>query len=119
MDKIQRKTAFGQWFSPINSQGFEEDVKAMECNRYIQKLIWTHFLNLMLFAQVKQSNSLYDLRVAFFNDDFQKEVNLESSSVSQLSRRIKVFKQIFIFEFNYPDSSKNQLSQNFDAIKIH
>jgi hypothetical protein len=30
MDKITRKTSFGQWFSPINLQLFEEQVKTMK-----------------------------------------------------------------------------------------
>ncbi len=78
MDKITRKTSFGQWFSPINFQSFEKDVKTMQYNRYTKKLTMDSFLKLMLFAQVKQSDSLYDLRDALIDDDFQQGVNIES-----------------------------------------
>jgi hypothetical protein len=30
MDKITPKTSFGQWFSQINLQAFEENVKSMK-----------------------------------------------------------------------------------------
>ncbi|WP_335870931.1 IS4 family transposase [Bacillus sp. 2205SS5-2] len=101
MDKITRKTSFGQWFSPINFQSFEKDVKTMQYNRYTKKLTMDSFLKLMLFAQVKQSDSLYDLRDALIDDDFQQGVNIESISVSQLSRRLNsihpdIFQRLFL-----------------------
>ena len=36
MDKITRKTSFGQWFSPINLQLFEEQVKTLKLD-FIQR----------------------------------------------------------------------------------
>ncbi|MFY2157932.1 IS4 family transposase, partial [Cytobacillus firmus] len=38
MDKITRKNSFGQWFSPINLQLFEEQVKTMKLDYYTKKL---------------------------------------------------------------------------------
>jgi len=43
MDKITRKTSFGQWFSPINLQLFEENVKTMKLDRYTKKLTTKSF----------------------------------------------------------------------------
>lgn len=54
MDKITRKTSFGQWFSPINVQSFEKDVKTMKYNRYTKKLKMDSFLKLML---LRKSNN--------------------------------------------------------------
>lgn len=101
MDKITRKTSFGQWFSPINVQSFEKDVKTMKYNRYTKKLKMDSFLKLMLFAQIKQLDSLYDISDALFDADFQQEANLDSISVSQLSRRLNsihpdIFQHLFL-----------------------
>ncbi len=38
MDKITRKTSFGQWFSPINLQLFDEQVKTLKLDFYTKKL---------------------------------------------------------------------------------
>lgn len=37
MNKITRKSSFGQWFSPINLQLFEEQVKTMKLDYYTKK----------------------------------------------------------------------------------
>ena len=50
MDKIRRKTSFGQWFSPINLQLFEENVKTLKFDYYTKKLTTESFLKLLLFA---------------------------------------------------------------------
>lgn len=38
MGKITRKTSFGQWFSPINLQLFEENVKTLKLDAYTKNL---------------------------------------------------------------------------------
>jgi len=61
MDKITRKTSFGQWFSPINLQLFEEQVKTMKLDYYTKKLTTESFLKLLLFAQLEEiSDCLFD-----------------------------------------------------------
>ncbi|MGG1112832.1 DUF4372 domain-containing protein, partial [Halalkalibacterium halodurans] len=47
MDKITRKTSFGQWFSPINLQLFEDQVQTMKFDRYTKKLTTESFLELL------------------------------------------------------------------------
>lgn len=101
MDKITRKTSFGQWFSPINFQSFHQDVETMQYNRYTKKLTMDSFLKLMLLAQLEQSDSLYDLREALLEDNVQKELKFKSISVSQLSRRLNsirpdIFQRLFL-----------------------
>lgn len=43
MDKITRKTSFGQWFSPINLELFDEQVKTLKLDFYTKKLTTESF----------------------------------------------------------------------------
>ena len=88
MDKITRKTSFGQWFSSINLQLFEEQVKTMKLDYYTKKLTTESFLKLLLFAQLEEIESLHALGDCLFNDQLQKAIDLDSISISQLSRRL-------------------------------
>ncbi len=59
MDKITRKTSFGQWFSPINFQSFEEDVKTMQYNRCTKKLTSMTLLR-KKYLSTKKLGGLFD-----------------------------------------------------------
>ena len=101
MDKITRKTSFEQWFSPINLQKFEENVKTLKLDYYTKKLMTESFLKLLLFSQLEEVESLHALSDCLFNDQLQNEIDLNSISVSQLSRRLnrippEVFQSIFL-----------------------
>lgn len=101
MDKITRKTSFGQWFSPINLQVFEEKVKTMKLDYYTKKLTTESFLKLLLFAQLEEVESLHALSDSLFDDQLQKGINLDSISISQLSRRLNgmnpdLFQSLFL-----------------------
>ena len=101
MDKITRKTSFGQWFSPINLQLFEENVKTMKLDYYTKKLTTESFLKLLLFAQLQEVESLHALSDCLFDDHLQKEIDLDSISISQLSRRLNgmnpdLFQRLFL-----------------------
>ncbi|MEK5067767.1 IS4 family transposase [Sporosarcina sp. FSL K6-1508] len=101
MDKITRKTSFGQWFSPINIQLVEENVKTMRLDAYTKKLTTDSFLKLLLFAQLHETESLHALSDCLFNKHLQVSTNLDSISVSQLSRRLNgmnpvLFQQLFL-----------------------
>jgi putative transposase len=101
MDKITRKTSFGQWFSPINLQLFEENVKTLKLDYYTKKLTTESFLKLLLFAQLQEVESLHALGDCLFNDQLQKGIDLDSISISQLSRRLNgmnpyIFQKLFL-----------------------
>lgn len=101
MDKITRKTSFGQWFSPINLQFFEENMKTMKLDYYTKKLTTESFLKLLLFAQLQEIESLHALTDCLFDEQLQKEIDLDSISISQLSRRLNginpnFFQQLFL-----------------------
>ncbi|MER2049819.1 MAG: IS4 family transposase [Solibacillus sp.] len=88
MDKITRKTSFGQWFSPINLKLFEEQVKTKKLDYYTKKLTTESFLKLMLFSQLLEVESLHALGDCLFDEQLQKGIELDSISISQLSRRL-------------------------------
>lgn len=88
MDKITPKTSFGQWFSPINLRLFEEQVKMTKLDYYTKKLTTESFLKLLLFAQLEEVESLHALGDCLFDDQLQKGIDLDSISISQLSRRL-------------------------------
>jgi len=88
MDKITRKTSFGQWFSPINMKLFDDQVKTKKLDYYTKKLTTESFLKLLLFAQLQEVESLHALGDCLFDNELQKGIDLESISISQLSRRI-------------------------------
>jgi IS4 transposase len=101
LDKITRKTSFGQWFSPINLQLFEEKVKTMILDYYTKKLTTESFLKLLLFAQLEEIESLHALGDCLFDDQLQKGIDLDSISISQLSRRLngmnpELFQRLFL-----------------------
>lgn len=73
MDKITRKTSFEQWFSPINLQLFEENVKTLKLDHYTKKLTTESFLKLLLFSQLKEVESLHAISDWLFNDQLQHE----------------------------------------------
>lgn len=89
MDKVTRKTSFGQWFSPINLELFEEQVKSLKTDYYTKKLKTKSFLKLLMYAQLEGVESLHELSDRLFDDQLQKEISLNSISIAQLSRRLK------------------------------
>ena len=101
MDKITRKTSFGQWFSSINMKLFNEQVKTKKLDYYTKKLSTESLLKLLLFAQLQEVESLHALGDSLFDQELQKGIELDSISVSQLSRRINglnpdLFQQLFL-----------------------
>ncbi|KKB36970.1 IS4 family transposase [Bacillus thermotolerans] len=101
MDKITRKTSFGQWFSPINFRVFDEQVKTLKLDYYTKKLTTESFLKLLLFAQLQEVESLHALGDCLFDDQLQKGIDLDSISISQLSRRLNglnpnLFQRLFL-----------------------
>jgi IS4 transposase len=101
MDKITRKTSFGQWFSPINLKVFDDQVKTMKLDYYTKKLTTESFLKLLLFAQLQEIESLHALGDCLFDDQLQKGIDLDSISISQLSRRLnglnpELFQRLFL-----------------------
>jgi hypothetical protein len=60
----------------------------LKLDRYIKKLQTIQFILILIYGQIQQQKSLPVLVNNFNNQDFCKAVNLNSISVSQLSRRL-------------------------------
>jgi putative transposase len=101
MEKNTRKTSFGQWFPPINLSLFDDNVKTMKLDFYTKKVTTESFLKLLLFAQLQEVESLHALSDCLFDDQLQKGIDLDSISISQLSRRLNglnpdIFQRFFL-----------------------
>ncbi|WP_230130278.1 IS4 family transposase [Bacillus sp. CECT 9360] len=82
-------------------QLFEEQVKMMKLDYYTKKLTTESFLKLLLFAQLEEIESLHALGDCLFDDQLQKGIDLDSISISQLSRRLNgmnpdLFQRLFL-----------------------
>lgn len=73
----------------------------MKLDYYTKKLTTESFLKLLLFAQLEEVESLHELSNCLFDDQLQKEIDLDSISISQLSRRLndmnpELFQKLFL-----------------------
>jgi putative transposase len=73
----------------------------MKLDYYTKKLTTESFLKLLLFAQLEEIESLHALSDCLFDDQLQKGVDLNSISISQLSRRLNginpdLFQKLFL-----------------------
>ncbi|MFC0561990.1 IS4 family transposase, partial [Halalkalibacter alkalisediminis] len=80
---------------------FDEQVKTLKLDFYTKKLTTESFLKLLLYAQLEEVESLHALSDCLFNDQLQKGINLDSISISQLSRRLNgmnpdLFQRLFL-----------------------
>lgn len=73
----------------------------MKLDYYSTKLTTELFLKLLPFAQLEEVESLHALGDCLFDDQLQKGINLDSISISQLSRRLNgmnpdLFQTLFV-----------------------
>ncbi|WP_425414442.1 DUF4372 domain-containing protein [Paucisalibacillus globulus] len=76
-------------------------MKTMKLDYCTKKLTTESFLKLLLFAQLQEVESLHEPNDCLFNDQLQKEIDLDSFSISQLSRRLggmnpDIFQRLFL-----------------------
>lgn len=77
----------------------------MKLDYYTTKLTTESFLKLLLFAQLQEVESLHALGDCLFDDQLQKGINLDSISISQLSRRLNgmnpdLFQRLFVSQIH-------------------
>ncbi|WP_325166729.1 DUF4372 domain-containing protein, partial [Viridibacillus soli] len=106
----------------MNLQLFEENVKTMKLDAYTKKLTTDSFLKLLLCAQLQETESLHALSDCLFDDQLQKGTNLDSISVSQLSRRLNtmnpdIFQQLFL-DLVVQIHQKTNVSKSVMPLKI-
>lgn len=76
-------------------------MKTLKLDYYTKKLTTESFLKLLLFAQLQEIESLHALGDCLFDDQLQKGIDLDSISISQLSRRLNgmnpdLFQSLFL-----------------------
>ena len=76
MDKITRKTAFKQWMAPISNELFAEQVQLHCLDHYTKKLHMASFMNLLLYAQLHETESLRAVSDSVFSEELQEATDL-------------------------------------------
>jgi|GEM_PF-2991396 len=90
MDKDTTKSVLTEYLAPLNTESILQELNRLQLDRCVKKLGTTQFLGLFVFAQVKQIGALIDISLELeANEQLQKEIDLESISTSQLSRKLR------------------------------
>ena len=76
-------------------------MKTLKLDYYTKKLATESFLKLLLFAQLQEVESLHARGDCLFDDQLQKGIDLDSISISQMSRRLNgmnpdLFQSLFL-----------------------
>jgi len=87
MNKDTNKSTFKQVFSILSQ--FKQRFEEMEADRYVKKMTTLQFIELMMTAQLNKESSLRDISSSLSNEALKKEINLDSISASQISRRMR------------------------------
>ena len=90
MDKDITETTFLQCLEPINFKKFNALVEKLDADKYVKKLTTKKMLNLLIYAQLFNTDSLTHLSsIVSADKDLSKLINLDSISTSQLSRTLR------------------------------
>ena len=90
MDKDTTKSALAEYLVPLNTESILQELNRLQLDRYVKKLGTAQFIELFVYAQVKQIGTLTDISLELdAKEELQKEINLESISASQLSRKLR------------------------------
>lgn len=101
MDKGTTKSTLAEYLIPLNVNEMMRDIDSLGLDKYTKKLDTVTFAKLFVFAQVKQIGSLTDISAELNeSESLQSELNLESISTSQLSRKLRdinpdIFESVF------------------------
>lgn len=87
MNKDTNKSTFKQVFSVLSQ--FKQRFEEMEADRYVKKMTTLQFIELMMTAQLNKESSLRDISSSLNNEALKQEINLNSISASQISRRMR------------------------------
>jgi hypothetical protein len=87
MDKNTLFSSFGKWVEPINVLNFQQKVEDLQQDKYVKKLTTKAYLLLLLHAHLHEKESLRAISDGLLDEEFQKELGLDSISASQLSRK--------------------------------
>jgi len=91
MDNTTIKNSFGKWLKPLCSKPFYELVETLALDRYIKKFIAFDYIKLMLHAQLQERDCLRAIVADLAVPEFQRVLNMDAISISQLSRKHNQF----------------------------
>jgi hypothetical protein len=90
MDKNITTSTFKESFLPLSHEFFMKQIENLKLDKYTKKLDTLKLTKLLVFAQLDQLESLADISLELrTNEQLQQEVELESISGSQLSRKLR------------------------------
>jgi hypothetical protein len=87
MDKNTLISSFGKWVAPINSVNIQQKVEELNQDKYVKKLTTKAYILLFLHAQLQQREGLRAIADDVLQEEFKRELNLDSISAAQLSRK--------------------------------
>lgn len=90
MDKDTTNSTLKEYLLPLDREFLLKQIKKLGLDKYTKKLDSVTFSKLFIFAQLKQVGSLADISLQLHTDEeLQQELDLESISASQLSRKLR------------------------------
>jgi hypothetical protein len=90
MDKDTTKSTFMEYLLPLDREFLLKQIEKLKLDRYTKKLDTITFSKLFVFAQLKHIGSLADISLELrTSEELQQELELESISTSQLSRKLR------------------------------
>lgn len=90
MDKNITKSTFMEYLVPLNQEYLMKLIESLKLDKYTKKLDSVKFTKLLVFAQLKELESLADISLELrTNEALQDEIGLASISDSQLSRKLR------------------------------
>src|SRR6056297_442832 len=90
MDKDTTRSVLAEYLVLLNTESVFQELNRLQLDRYVKKLGTAQFMELFVFAQIKQIGTLTDMSLELeANENLQKEIDLESISTSQLSRKLR------------------------------
>jgi IS4 transposase len=87
MDKDTVLSSFGKYLEPLHRLKLQEKIDQSNHDKYAKKLTTKAYILLFLHAQLQKREGLRAIADDLLQEEFQKEVGLESISAAQLSRK--------------------------------
>lgn len=90
MDKNITKSTFKESFLPLSHEFLMKQIESLHLDKYTKKLDTVKFSKLLVFAQMDGLESFADISLELrTNEQLQQEIELQSISRSQLSRKMR------------------------------
>jgi hypothetical protein len=97
MDKDNIKSTLTEYLIPLNHKFMFQQIQQLELDKYVKKLDCITTTRLFVFAQLMQIQSYTDISLKVQqNKNLQKSIDLESISISQLSRKLRDMDAAFL-----------------------